>query len=142
MTPKPNAEKKRGFLRGGNMKKKAPLNTLSKEDYEKRLKKIILAGLGKAWMFWPVRAEAKRRCKDPSRPGWSICEICHQSREKLDTDHIIPCVSPIDGLVSWDEYIARRFVFSADQLQCICRDCHKTKTKAENKIRREAKKEQ
>lgn len=121
------------------IKKKPPLSSLSREDYEKRLKNIILAGLGKAWMFWPVRAAVKRRCKDPNRPGWSICEVCHQSRERLDTDHIIPCVDPFDGWVSWDEYIKRRFVFNEDQMQGICRDCHKIKSKAENKLRREAK---
>lgn len=123
------------------MIKKPKLSSLTPEQYERRLKQIILAGLGKAWMFWPVRAEAKRRCKDPNRPGWSICEICGESREKLDTDHIEPCVSPIDGLVSWDEYIKRRFVFDAKKLQCICKDCHRKKTNAENAERRRIKKE-
>lgn len=123
------------------MKKKKPaLNTLSQEEYEKRLKKIILAGLGKAWMFWPPRADVKRRCKDLNNPGWFICEICHKSHEKIDVDHINPCISPVVGLISWDEYITRRFVFKADQLQGICRDCHKEKTKRENKERKEFKK--
>ena len=120
------------------MKKSKPaLNTLSREEYEKRLKKIILAGLGKAWMFWPVRSEVKRRCKDPNNPGWFICELCHRSHEKIDIDHVVPCVSIFDGWVSWDEYIKRRFVFDANQLQGICRSCHKIKSKAENKARRE-----
>jgi len=117
-------------------KKKPPLNTLSKEEYEKRLKKIILSGLGKAWMCWPLRTEVKKRCKDPNKPGWFICEICHQSREKIDIDHIDPCVSPVTGLVSWDQYITRRFVFDANKLQGLCKDCHKEKSKKENKIRR------
>lgn len=121
-------------------KKKPPLASLTKEEYEKRLKKIILASLGKAWMFWPPRAEVKRRCKDPNRPGWFICEICHESREKIDVDHIEPVVSPLTGLVSWDEYIRRRLVFSADLLQGLCKDCHKAKTRKENAERRAAKK--
>jgi hypothetical protein len=122
------------------MKKvKPPLSSLSREEYEKRLKKIILAGLGKAWMFWPPRAEVKRRCKDPNHPGWYICEICHQSREKIEIDHIIPCVSPVVGLVSWDEYITRRFRFDAKDFQGLCHDCHRAKTKAENKVRKENK---
>ena len=67
------------------MVKKPKLSTLTPEEYEKRLKKIILAGLGKAWMFWPVRAEAKRRCKDPNRPGWSSKqrEARHRSHRAL-----------------------------------------------------------
>lgn len=121
-------------------KKKPPLNTLTPEEYEKRLKKIILAGLGKAWTFWPPRAQVKQRCKDPDRPGWFICELCHQSREKIEIDHIDPCVSPIVGMVSWDEYITRRFVFDAVKLQGLCHDCHKNKTKEENARRREMKK--
>jgi len=120
--------------------KKPKLSTLSPEEYEKRLKRIILAGLGKAWMFWPVRAIVKRRCKDPNRPGWSICELCHKSVEKLDTDHIEPCVSPIAGFVTWDEYITRRFVFDAKKLQGICKDCHRQKSKIENAERRARKK--
>ena len=121
--------------------KKPKLNSLSREEYEKRLKKIILAGLGKAWMFWPVRAEVKRRCKDPNRPGWSICELCHKSVEKLDTDHIEPCVSPLMGFGTWDEYITRRFVFDASKLQGICRECHREKSKQENIERRMRKKQ-
>jgi hypothetical protein len=117
-------------------KKKPALNTLTPEEYEKRLKKIILAGLGKAWMFWPPRAEVKRRCKDPNKPGWSICEKCKGSVEKIETDHIDPCVSPLVGLVSWDEYITRRFVFSATKLQGLCHQCHLEKSRNENKIRR------
>jgi 5-methylcytosine-specific restriction endonuclease McrA len=117
-------------------KSKPPLASLSREDYEKRLKKIILAGLGKAWMFWPVRSEVKRRCKDPTKPGWFICELCHTSHEKIDIDHVIPCVSIFDGWVSWDEYIKRRFVFDPKELQGICRSCHKLKSKMENKARK------
>jgi 5-methylcytosine-specific restriction endonuclease McrA len=123
------------------MKKKPPLSSLSPEEYEKRLKKIILAGLGKAWMFWPPRSVVKRRCQDPARAGWFICELCGVSREKIDIDHIIPCIRPSDGFVSWDDYIKSRFVFDAKQLQGICKDCHKKKTKTENQIRRSARKE-
>lgn len=119
------------------MPKKPSLKSLSPEEYEKRLKKIILAGLGKAWMFWPPRAEVKRRCKDPNKPGWYICEKCKVSVEKLETDHIDPCVSPLVGFTTWDEYIKKRFVFSADKLQGLCRECHKAKSKEENRLRRQ-----
>ena len=121
------------------MKKKPPLSSLSPEEYEKRLKKIILAGLGKAWVFWPPRAEVKRRCKDPNKPGWFICEMCHISHEKIEIDHIFPCIKPSDGFKTWDEYITRRFVFDAKNLQGLCHECHKKKSKEENKLRREAK---
>ena len=124
-------------------KSKPPLASLSREDYEKRLKKIILAGLGKAWMFWPPRSEVKKRCKINDRNdvhfGWFVCEKCGEHREKLEIDHINPCIKPSEGFVSWDEYIKRRFVFDAKDLQGLCHECHKSKSKAENKARKEAK---
>jgi len=118
------------------MKKKPPLNTLTPEEYEKRLKKIILSGLGKAWIFWPPRSEVKRRCKDLVHSGWFICESCKESREKIEIDHIEPCIKPSEGFKSWDEYITRRFVFDAKKLQGLCHDCHKKKSKLENKSRK------
>ena len=120
-------------------KSKPPLASLSREEYEKRLKKIILSGLGKAWVFWPPRSEVKRRCKDLNNAGWYICEQCHVSHEKIEIDHVFPCIKPSDGFVSWDEYIKRRFVFDAKDLQGLCHECHKSKSKAENKARKEVK---
>lgn len=124
------------------MKKKPPLNVLAVEEQQARLKKIILSGLGKAWMYWPPRNEVKARCKHPERSGWFVCELdpTHVV-EKIDVDHIVPCVKPADGFVSWDEYINSRFVL-ANKLQGICTACHKTKSKAENAVRRDKKKKE
>jgi len=121
-------------------KKKPPLSSLSPEEYQSRLKKILLAKLGQAWIFWPPRAEVKRRCAIPGRPGWYYCEMnqAHEV-EKLEVDHIIPCVRPSDGFRSWDDYIISRFVFDAKKLQGLCTTCHKEKSKAENAQRREIK---
>lgn len=116
--------------------KKPPLSSLTPEEYETRLKKILLAALGKCWMYWPPRAEAKRRCQDPNRKGWFICEKCKQSREKIEVDHIIPCITPKDGFKSWDTYINARFVVSANALQGLCHDCHQEKNKQENQERK------
>ena len=103
---------------------------------QRTLKQIILAGLGKAWMYWPPRLEAKKRAKHPTKAGWWVCEICKQEREKIEIDHITPCIRPADGFTSWDDYIKSRFVESADKLQAICHDCHKEKSKKENAKRR------
>jgi len=103
------------------------------------LKSIILAGLGKAWMYWPPRLEAKKRSKVPGKSGWYRCEICKGEREKIEIDHVIPCIRPADGFTSWDDYINSRFVETADKLQAICHDCHKEKSKRENKERRSKK---
>lgn len=126
--------------KGWVMKKKPPLASLTPEERDARLKKIIMSGLGKAWMFWPPRNEVKRRCAHPDKPGWFICELNKSHEiEKIDVDHIVPCVKPSDGFTSWDTYINSRFVL-ADKLQGICTSCHKAKTKVENIRRREIKK--
>ena len=101
------------------------------------LNSYIFAGLGKVWMWWPPRNEVKKRCKIEGKPGWYKCELCKLERERIDIDHIQPCI-PVTGFTTWDNYITSRFV-TADKLQGICKDCHSKKTKEENKIRRENK---
>lgn len=100
------------------------------------LRSIILAGLGKAWMFWPPRLEAKKRAKHPEKKGWYICEICKGEREKIEIDHVLPCIKPSEGFTTWDSYIKSRFVENASQLQALCHECHKEKSKKENQERR------
>lgn len=90
-------------------------------------------------MYWPPRLEAKKRAKHPKKSGWYICEMCKEAREKIEIDHVIPCIKPSDGFVSWDEYIKARFVETPEQLQALCRECHKEKSKKENKERKNAK---
>jgi hypothetical protein len=123
------------------VKKKPPLSSLSPEEYQARLNKILLASLGKAWMFWPPRAEVKRRCAIPGKPGWFRCEDpeCRRETEKLEIDHIEPCVK-LEGRTTWDEYIKRRFVMDAKLLQGLCHESHLKKSKEENVRRREIKK--
>jgi 5-methylcytosine-specific restriction endonuclease McrA len=101
----------------------------------KTLRQLLLNAIGKAWMYWPPRLAVKKRCKDPNKSGWWICELCHQSREKIEVDHIVPCVNPRTGFTTWDEYINSRFVEDVSNLQGLCRDCHRNKTNKENKRR-------
>jgi hypothetical protein len=107
-----------------------------KEKKQRTLKSIILAGLGKSWMYWPARLEAKKLAKVPGKSGWYYCAKCKQAREKVQVDHIIPCIRPADGFTSWDDYISSRFVETSDKLQCLCSECHKEKSKEENRLRR------
>lgn len=107
---------------------------------QRSLKHQILAGLGKAWMYYSPRLEAKKRAKHPTKKGWYVCEKCKQEREKIEIDHKIPCVKPADGFTSWDEYINSRFVENANQLQALCHECHLEKSRGENAERRAVKK--
>lgn len=103
------------------------------------LKQMIMSALGKVWMIWHGRTEAKRKCKIEGKQGWYRCEKCKEEREKIEIDHIQPIVKPEDGFVDWNTYIDSKFV-EADKLQGLCHECHKAKSKEENKIRREIKK--
>jgi 5-methylcytosine-specific restriction endonuclease McrA len=107
---------------------------------QRSLRSIILSGLGKAWIYWPPRLEAKKRAKHPTKPGWYICQMCKEEREKIEIDHVFPCIKPSDGFITWDDYIARRFVETPEALQALCHECHKEKSKKENATRREIKK--
>lgn len=64
------------------------------------------------------------------------CEKCHKLFPKSDVhiDHILPVVNPATGFTSYDEYIARLYC-NANSLQILCKEDHKAKTKAENKLR-------
>jgi len=107
---------------------------------KRSLRSIILSGLGKSWIYWPPRLEAKKRAKHPTKKGWYVCENCKEERERIEIDHKIPCIRPAEGFTTWDEYIKRRFVETSEELSAICHECHQEKSKKENKIRRETKK--
>lgn len=111
-----------------------------KNKKPRSLRQQILGGLGKAWMYYSPRLEAKKRAKHPTKKGWYICELCKGEREKIEIDHVVPCIRPADGFTTWDDYISSRFVESASQLQSLCHECHQTKSKEENRLRREMKK--
>lgn len=84
---------------------------------------------------------------DSSRPRvkkWGRCAICNQLTPKsyLVVDHKYPVVALESsfGDMSFDELIDRMWC-SSDNLQALCESCHAAKTKAENKLRRQFKKE-
>lgn len=78
---------------------------------------------------------------DPKHPRvkkWSICAECkkHTPSYKIEVDHIDPIV-PINTTLeamSWDTVVDRVFC-DANNLNPICKECHKIKTKQERKER-------
>ena len=56
----------------------------------------------------------------------------------MEVDHINPAVDPAIGFISWDAFIDRLFC-EAENLQAICKGCHKIKSSLERKIRNESK---
>lgn len=81
--------------------------------------------------------------KHPRVTKWVRCAECQKPcpKYKAVVDHIIPLV-PIDTtleLMSWDTVIDRAWC-EEHNLQVLDKECHLVKSKAENKLRREAKK--
>lgn len=52
----------------------------------------------------------------------------------VQVDHIDPVVSPEEGFQDWWTYFNRLYC-EADNLQVLCKQCHKEKTNAERKER-------
>lgn len=53
----------------------------------------------------------------------------------VQVDHIEPVVDPVKGFISWDVYIDRLFC-EIDNLQVMCKICHKAKTVNEKEQRK------
>ena len=50
----------------------------------------------------------------------------------VEVDHINPVVSIQDGFIDWNEFIKRLYC-GKENLQVLCKPCHKIKTKNERK---------
>jgi hypothetical protein len=50
----------------------------------------------------------------------------------VQVDHIDPVVGP-SGFTTWDDYITNMYC-EKDNLQVLCLECHKTKTKEEREV--------
>ena len=83
---------------------------------------------------------------DPKRKRvtkWSKCPVCEQfvPTYLLEVDHILPVI-PVDSSLAemaWDVLVDNIWCV-VDNLVAICKDCHKAKTKFEQKARRAYKK--
>jgi hypothetical protein len=99
------------------------------------LKSMIMSAIGKVWMYYPPRLAVKRRCKNPNRPGWFKCEKGGCDIQKVEVDHVIPCILPEEGFKGWDRYFESKFV-TEDKLMGLCHEHHLEKSKEENARRR------
>ena len=64
------------------------------------------------------------------------CAACRKIFVAVDVqvDHIEPVVDPIKGFETWDIFINRLFC-EIENLQVLCKPCHKTKTENERKAK-------
>lgn len=93
-----------------------------------RLDAFLRGQFRKAWRYY---SESRRECLKAR-----TCVKCNK-RTKLYADHVEPVVDPKTGFQGWDVYYER---LVKGKLQAICKSCHAEKTKEENRIRREARK--
>ncbi len=121
--------------------------TKAKKPYDKFYP--ILSAIKRCFSRSPLHRDVLTKAKHPTEKGPKggaryICEICKDNfaQGKIQVDHIDPVI-PVDVTardMSFDEIIARIFC-PPENYQAACVECHKVKSKEENKQRRLLKKE-
>lgn len=111
---------------------------------QSRYESFVKSALRSASVRWPPRYkvlnEAKRGKRINQKTGRLAehyeCAGCHNlfPSAAIALDHTEPVV-PTTGFVSWDDVINRLFC-SAENLQVLCKECHKVKSKQENEERK------
>ena len=112
---------------------------------EGRLKSFITSTLRGGFRRYPPKYEVLKEAmwgkKLNSKTGRQAihytCASCkHEYPAKLvQCDHINPVVPPETGFTTWDDFIERLFCDKSN-LQILCVDCHKAKTKLELSLRK------
>lgn len=79
---------------------------------------------------------------NPERPRvktWYKCEACYSNfpSYQMQVDHIYPIIPVFMALedMSWDDVIWRTWC-EPSELKALCLECHKTKTRVENRERK------
>jgi 5-methylcytosine-specific restriction endonuclease McrA len=117
---------------------------MAKEWTNGRLKSFITSGLRSMFRRWPpkftILGEAKRGKKINPKSGRLAehfeCSMCksHYPAKEVQVDHIDPVVDPVIGFVDWNTFIDR-LLCPKENLQVLCKECHKLKTQDEKKRR-------
>lgn len=107
--------------------------------YQSFVKSVLRSGSRK----WPPKFEAlnaaKRGKQVNVKTGWLAehyeCAECHKRfpAKDIQVDHVVPVV-PVTGFETWDNVIENLFC-EADNLQVLCKPCHKLKSQKERQER-------
>lgn len=94
-------------------------------------KSYIMQAIRKVWLLSDARKEALRQARFGKL---YLCNECGKSfaRKEVHVDHR----EPIGSFLDWNTWIERLFC-NADNLQILCKSCHKSKTNRERDERRE-----
>jgi 5-methylcytosine-specific restriction endonuclease McrA len=109
-----------------------------------RIKGFITSVLRAGARRWPPKFETLADACVGQKVNWKTgrvakhytCNACKQefTSKDVEVDHISPVVDPSTGFVDWDTFIARLYC-PKENLQVICKPCHKIKSKEERKKR-------
>ena len=99
---------------------------------EAKYKSFIRSALRRAWMRWPVRAdalmEARRLAQGRSkRTRWEYyCSSCEKwfLGSEVEIDHIKEC----GDMTDMNQFIGTLFC-EADELRVLCKGCHRVRHK-------------
>ena len=112
-----------------------------------RFRSFVTSALRAASRRWPPKYKALKEAfvgrKENKKTGKLAmhykCAKCkkHFVATDVQVDHKLPVVDPKTGFVSWDDFINRIFC-EIENLQVMCKPCHKVKTE-EEKLERKKK---
>ena len=110
-----------------------------------RWKAFIISVLRSGWRKYPPRYDALKAALVGKRTNRLTgrmadhykCASCSGFfvAKEVQVDHIEPVVDPDDGFVNFIVFIDRLFC-EAENLQVLCKPCHKDKTNEERKQRK------
>jgi len=112
-----------------------------------RFNSFVKSALRSASQRWPPRyrtiknaSVGKKTNKKTGRLAEHyLCNSCNKEfpLKEVQVDHKNPVV-PLSGFTTWDEVIHNMFC-EEDNLQILCKDCHKEKTNVERRIAKDNK---
>ena len=110
-----------------------------------RFRSFVTSALRAASRRWPPKYKALKEAfvgkKTNKKTGKLAmhykCAKCKKLFVAADVqvDHILPVVSTSEGFVGWDSFIDRIFC-EIENLQVLCKPCHKVKTEEEKAERK------
>lgn len=116
-------------------------NTLTEAGY----RAWVISLLRKGTLRWKPRndvlqeakTERKRNIKTNRLAQHYRCSVCFGDfpLSEVVVDHIKPVIDPLKGFTTFDEYIEGMFC-ETENLQCLCKACHKDKTADESSQRK------
>ena len=110
-----------------------------------RFRSFVTSALRAASRRWPPKYKALKEAfvgrKENKKTGKLAmhykCAKCKKHFVAVDVqvDHIHPVVDPKVGFIGWDSFIDRIFC-EIENLQVLCKPCHKVKTEKEKAERK------